>query len=58
MKALLAGFGGIGANVHYSEMKALGYDVDILDIKTPEAKYKSMFEIEHAYDLAVVSTPN
>jgi len=58
MKALLAGFGGIGSNVYYSEMKALGYDVDILDIKAPEAKYTDMFEIDHAYDLAVISTPN
>lgn len=58
MKALLAGFGGIGANVYYPELQKLGYEIDVLDEKTPNAKYKNVVEIKQAYDIAVVSTPN
>lgn len=58
MKALLAGFGGIGANVYYPELQKLGYEIDILDEKTPNATFKNHTEIQTGYDLAVVSTPN
>lgn len=58
MKALLAGFGGIGMNVYYPELIKLGYDVEILDKISENAKYKFVTEIDSAYDLAVVCTPN
>lgn len=58
MKALLAGYGGIGANVYYPELAKLKYDIDILDNKVAEAKYKDISEVKTAYDIAVVSTPN
>jgi predicted dehydrogenase len=58
MKALLAGYGGIGANVYYPELKKLGYDVDVLDSTVPDVKYKSVSQVKNAYDLAVICTPN
>jgi predicted dehydrogenase len=58
MKALLAGFGGIGANVYYPELQKIGYEVEVLDMAVPTATYKNVSEITQAYDLAVVCTPN
>lgn len=58
MKALLAGFGGIGANVYYPELQKLGYEVDVLDLVSPIAKYTDKNQIKTAYDLAVICTPN
>lgn len=58
MKALLAGYGGIGKAVYSPELQKLGYDVDILDLIHPEAKYKDVSEVKEGYDLAVVCTPN
>ena len=58
MRALLAGFGGIGANVYYPELKKLGYDVDVLDAKVPDVQYTDVKQVQQAYDLAVVCTPN
>ncbi len=58
MKALLAGFGGIGANVYFPELKKLGYEIDVLDAMTPNVTYKNLQDIKVAYDLAVVCTPN
>lgn len=58
MKALLAGFGGIGANVYYPELQKLGYEVDVLDLVAPTATFKNIQEVKEAYDIAVVCTPN
>jgi predicted dehydrogenase len=58
MKALLAGFGGIGKNVYYPELKNLGYDVDILDAYAADVHYNDIGQIGNAYDLGVVCTPN
>ena len=58
MKALLAGFGGIGANVYYPELKKLGYEVYILDAVARQANYKDVMQIYNAFDIAVVCTPN
>ena len=58
MKALLAGFGGIGANVYWPELQKLGYDIDVLDARTDNAIYKDASEINKAYDIAVICTPN
>src|SRR5271165_522543 len=58
MKALLAGFGGIGANVYYPELRKIGYDVDILDAKVSDVKYTDVRQVNQAYDLAVICTPN
>ena len=58
MKALLAGYGGIGSNVYYPELKKLGYEVDILDSNVSDVSYKDVSEISEAYDLAVICTPN
>jgi len=56
MKALLAGYGGIGSSVYYPELKGLGHDVDIYDTFAPEGK--KVPKIKKAYDLAVICTPN
>jgi oxidoreductase len=58
MKALIAGFGGIGANVYYPELKLLGYSVDILDSTVPNVTYRNVAEVSTGYDIAVVCTPN
>lgn len=58
MKALLAGFGGIGANVYYPELIKLGYEVFILDAATQTANYRDVMQITDAFDLAVICTPN
>lgn len=58
MKALLVGFGGIGANVYYPELKKLGYEVDVLDTTVPDVKYRNIDEVRVSYDLAVICTPN
>jgi predicted dehydrogenase len=58
MKALLAGYGGIGKNVYYPELKKLGYDVFLLDPAIDNADYSDVSSITDSFDLAVVSTPN
>lgn len=58
MKALLAGYGGIGKNVYYSELKKLGYDVYLLDPAIDNADYSNASDVNDAFDLAVISTPN
>lgn len=58
MKALLAGYGGIGANVYYPELKKLGYDVDVLDTVAKDVAYSNIDQIKIPYDLAVICTPN
>lgn len=58
MKALLAGYGGIGANVYYPELQKLGYDIDVFDTKIPDVTYNRLEQIEKSYDLAVICTPN
>lgn len=57
MKALLAGYGGIGSNVYFPELDKLGYTVDILD-KHALVDYTDVDEIKGSYDLAIVCTPN
>jgi predicted dehydrogenase len=58
MKALLAGFGGIGSNVYYPELQKLGYEIDILDSFAANVKFKNHTEIKERYEIAIVSTPN
>jgi predicted dehydrogenase len=58
MKALLAGFGGIGANVYWPELNKLGYEVSILDAATPNANYRDVSQITTPFDIAVICTPN
>lgn len=58
MKALLAGYGGIGANVYYPELQKLGYEVSILDNKVSNVTYKSHSEIKTKFDIAVICLPN
>ena len=58
MKALLAGFGGIGANVYYPELKKLGYEVYILDALAQNVNFRDVMVINNSFDLAVVCTPN
>jgi predicted dehydrogenase len=58
MKALLAGYGGIGRNVYYPELKKLGFEIDILDLQIPNVEYTDILQVKDAYDIAVVCTPN
>ena len=58
MKALLAGYGGIGSNVYFPELCKLGYEVSVLDNRIPNIKFNDISQVTEAYDLAVVSTPN
>ena len=60
MRALLAGFGGIGANVYYPELKKLGYEVYILDSASasPNIHYRNETQINDPFDIAVICTPN
>lgn len=58
MKALIAGYGGIGANVYYPELEKLGYEIYILDNRIPNATYKNYSEIKTEFDLAIVCLPN
>lgn len=58
MKALLAGFGGIGSNVYFPELKKLGYDVSILDTVSVHAQFTDIVQIVDPYDIAVICTPN
>ena len=57
-KALIAGFGGIGSNVYYPELKSLGYSVDILDKVYTDSTFTDVTQIYDPYDIAVVATPN
>ena len=58
MRALLAGFGGIGSNVYWPELKKLGYEVTVLDAFTDNAAYRDVEQVDEAFDLAVICTPN
>ena len=58
MKALLAGYGGIGSNVYYPELKKLGYEAETLDTSAEGVTYKDISQIDKAYDIAVICTPN
>lgn len=58
MRALLAGFGGIGKNVYFPELEKLGYRVDILDKFYKDSDFSNIDDVTEAYDIAVVCTPN
>ena len=58
-KAVLVGYGGIGENVYYPQLKRLGYDIEVVD-PLRNYCYKTVNDIpkDKEYDVAIVCCPN